>query len=67
MKVKCIGNVGESNLTIGKTYEVIHIFQDSGYMINDDKFEKNLFSKFMFKPLSEYRNDTINKLLEDES
>ena len=64
MKVKCIRNDGWSSLTINKTYEIIDedIYY---YLIIDDIATKHWFGKFMFKPLSEYRNDTINKLLEE--
>ena len=66
MKVKCIGNVGESNLTIGKTYEVTRKDENLYWIINDKGIE-DWYPKELFKTLAEMRNDKINKLLEDES
>ena len=65
MKVKCIDIGGWSrSLTLGKTYDVISegVFDD--YQIINDKGEEWHFFKKYFKPLSEIRNDKINKLLE---
>ena len=68
MKVKCIdNNCHEIELTIGKTYEVIRIYPDGDYTIIDDIGGENWYYKNYFIPLSEYRNDTINKLLTDEN
>lgn len=64
MKVKCINNNDWPNfLTKGKTYEVIRIrIDDEGdYVLIDDEC---WYLKYLFKPLSELRNETINKLLE---
>ena len=67
MKVKCIENDGWNNfLTIGKFYEVTEE-DDAGYIIIDDYGGECWFPKECFKTLSELRNETINKLLEDES
>ena len=67
MKVVCIDNIPWVNkLTIGKTYEVININEyDQYFMIDDDGYRT--WSSKRFKTLSEVRNDTINKLLEDEN
>ena len=65
MKVKCIKTRGlEYSLTVGKTYEVIYIFSDGDYKIINDKGREDWFPKEWFKPLSEIRNEIINKLLE---
>lgn len=68
MKVKCIDDDGwKDRLTIGKTYEVIEVQSDGDYVIIDDIGDENWFhDKRNFKTISEYRNETINKLLEDE-
>ena len=67
MKVKCIDNYDlEKSLTIGKIYDVILIGTWGDYRINDEGYEW-WYPKKYFKPLSEIRNETINKLLEDES
>jgi hypothetical protein len=69
MKVVCI--VNENNwfaLTIDKTYEVIKEvikFNNVWYLIINDKENKYCFPKEWFKPLSEYRIEKINKLLEE--
>ena len=71
MKVKCI-NIKydrynyKSYLTIGKTYNVIRE-DDYWYWTIDDDGDERGYPKEWFKPLSEIRNETINKLLEDES
>ena len=64
MKVKCIENNGRKYLTVDKTYEVIAIYNND-YRIIDDDGDKYLYSKELFKSVSEIRNDTINKLLEE--
>ena len=67
MKVKCIDKVdGWFNLTVGKIYEVIG-YGGYRYNIIDDIGDECWFPKECFKTLSELRNETINKLLEDES
>ena len=63
MKVKCIDKDGWKNLTIGKTYEVIREDEDCVCLIIDDRGYECWFFKTCFKPLSELRNETINKLL----
>ena len=68
MKVKCIENVGcVKLLTIGKTYDVILISKMGNYIIIDDSGISGYYHKEWFKIIVEYRNDKINKLLEDES
>ena len=66
MKVKCIENSVWENLTIGKTYVVIPEDEDWYWVIND-KGKEDLFPIEWFKTIAEYRNDKIDKLLEDES
>ena len=70
MKVKCI-NMGYQkdtyNLTIGKIYDVIYIYGDGDYIIVDDSGDDMWYPMEYFKSLSKIRNDTINKLLEDEN
>ena len=68
MKIKCINKDCYRNyITIGKTYEVVSIDVDGDYNIIDNTFYINWYEKEYFIPLSEIRNETINKLLEDES
>ena len=63
----------EKWLTIGKTYEVIVRDDEvtiniiTWYCIIDDIGEKNWYIIELFRPLSEIRNEKINKLLEDDS
>jgi hypothetical protein len=80
MKVVCINNTNYTNhLTIDKTYEVINIIDnnislyliinDTAYeylylIINDNGYEY-LYPEYLFKSLSEYRIEKINKLLEE--
>ena len=67
MKVKCIENDGWKDLlTIYKTYEVIDEDKYDYKIICDHDFDI-WYDKIYFKPLAEMRNETINKLLEDES
>jgi hypothetical protein len=68
MKVKCIDNKNLNGnivigITIGKIYDVIG--QDKyGYnIINDDNSKLWNYPEEYFRPLSEIRNDKINKLL----
>lgn len=63
MKIKCIDVSGYHHLTIGKTYDVTYIFSDGDYKIINDKGREDWYPKYYFKKLSEYRNETINKLL----
>jgi hypothetical protein len=65
MKVKCINKYRWLNLTIGKIYKVIEIDNDDGnYYIIDEYGPKGYYPKYWFKPLSEIRNERIDKLLE---
>jgi hypothetical protein len=72
MKIVCINNWYNNendicyNLTLCKTYKVINkdIYQ---YNIIDDFNNRCWYNKDRFKLLSEYRNDRIDKLLEDEN
>jgi hypothetical protein len=66
MKIKCVENSHCSGLTIGKIYEIYEIDNDNGYLIIDDTNYINYYWKDRFKPLSEVRNDIIDKLLSDE-
>jgi hypothetical protein len=61
MKVKCITNI--NTLTIGKIYDIINYNNDGDYIISNDNGYKFCYPKEWFKPLSEYRNETIDKLL----
>ena len=68
MKIKCIDNECYRNyLTIGKTYDVID--EDKyGYRIIDNYNNENWYLKSYFESaVAEIRNDTINKLLADDS
>ena len=65
MKIKCINNYGcEYFLTIGKTYDVIKETMMS-YVIIDDRNERWYYPMEYFKPLSEIRNDKIERLLDE--
>ena len=67
MRIVCIYNYEDYyNITIGKSYEVIE-YDMIEYRIIDDDGCLIWYPKKWFKPLSEYRNETINKLLEDEN
>ena len=61
--VKCIKNNDWSNLTIGKTYEVIHTLSNGDYRIMDNYGINYIYPKGLFKTLAEIRNDKIDKLL----
>ena len=65
MKVKCIDD-NNWYLTIGKIYETIGEYKYS-YQIRDDDGDICWPPKEYFRILSEIRNETINKLLENES
>jgi hypothetical protein len=65
MKIKCITNI--NTLTIGKIYDIINYNNDGGYIIINDNGYEFWYPKEWFKPLSEIRNEKIDKLLEDES
>jgi hypothetical protein len=69
-------NIGhEDRLTIGKTYEVLigdsnrkydsNFDYECRYLIIDDKKYDRYYHKYLFKPLSEYRIDKIDKLLDN--
>jgi hypothetical protein len=66
MKVVCINNNNgwEKWLTIGKTYDIITINEYGDYIIIDDNNHEDWYPNEWFKPLSEIRNEKINKLLE---
>lgn len=67
MKIKCVENI-DTYLSIGKTYDVIKDDKDGTYLIIDDRGDDDYwYYKSHFKPLSEIRNDKIDKLLDDES
>jgi hypothetical protein len=53
-------------LTINKLYDTINENTNEYYIIDDGPI-KWWYDKELFKPLSEIRNEKINKLLEDES
>ena len=63
MKVVCIRNKYlKKYLTISKIYNVIYEDGDV-YKIIDDNDKEEWVTKYYFKSISEYRNETINKLL----
>ena len=62
MKVECINKGDNIYLTIGKTYD-INNYNDKCYKIINDNNKDWYYSKEYFKPLSEIRNEKINKLL----
>ena len=63
MKIVCIKkNNYHFNITISKTYDVIEE-EDYGYIIINDRGIKDWFPKYIFKLLSEIRNEIIDKLL----
>jgi hypothetical protein len=66
MKVVYVKNDRYISLTINKTYEVI---EDGiyNYKIIFDNGNEWWFPKIYFKPLSEIRNEKIDKLLKNES
>ena len=67
MKVKCIENKSYENyLTIGKTYEVININDNSYRIIDDDEYDIGCYHKSYFIPLLEDQSSMYNPL-EDES
>jgi hypothetical protein len=63
MKIKCIDKSHCSWLTIGKIYNVIDE-NEYKYLIICDENEELWYRKIHFKPLSEIRNNKIDKLLE---
>ena len=71
MKVVCI-KYNLIYLTKGKTYNSsesiisysLYVYENA-YKIIDDINEEGIYPKKWFKPLSEIRNDKINKLLEE--
>ena len=63
MKVKCIDNRA-GFITIGKIYDVIDDDDECQYLIIDDNGDEDWwYSKKYFKPLSEIRNEKIERLL----
>ena len=66
MRIVCKNNGDDYwDITIGKTYDVIEEYKY--YKIINDSGKEEWFVKYWFKPLSEVRNEKIDKLLEDES
>jgi hypothetical protein len=68
MRVKCIYNISTtgfiiSNLTINKTYDIVNDYNSDFYIILNDVYKEWMYPKGLFKPLSEYRIEKINKLL----
>lgn len=68
MRVKYICDYNwEGNFTLGKIYDVID-YEDGTYTIIDDYGMKyNGYPDEWFKPLSEIRNEKINRLLNENS
>ena len=63
MKVVCIKNEYDKNvLTLNKKYKVIREYDEFYVIIADDNIKWPYYKNY-FKPLSEYRNEKINKLL----
>jgi hypothetical protein len=69
MKVVCVDNKGyEKCLTINKIYEANYIDKYETYVLTNDKDMKNSwYVSHRFITITEYRNDRIDKLLEDEN
>ena len=66
MKVKCINNIKiESLLTMGKTYDVIKEDEYKYLIIDDDGDSCYYYKEWFEHAISEMRNETINKLLEE--
>lgn len=64
MKVKCIDRGFWLLITIGKTYDAIKVtLTGNWYLIINDNGDEDWYSKSSFKPLSEIRNEKIDKLL----
>ena len=64
MKVVCVYNkYYEKHLTISKTYGVIRIGKLGNYIIIDEKGKEDWYPMEYFKPLSEIRNEKIERLL----
>ena len=64
MKVVCIVNKDyEKDLIIGKIYNVEFCGIPEHYIITDNVIWANVFDKKYFKPISEIRNETIDKIL----
>ena len=69
MKVKCIDNdeCYRNYLTNGKIYDIIDEDNNWYWIINDYGKENWYLKSYFESAVAEIRNDTINKLLEDES
>ena len=68
MKAICIGNEDEtgfnSYLKIGKIYE-IEMWRDTGRCsVTDDSGRMHYAPVYWFKPIDQYRQEQINKVLE---
>jgi hypothetical protein len=67
MKVICIKNCNDSgylfNLEIGKIYDVNDIINSDNYRVFRTRYK--YYPKYLFKTLSEIRNEKIDKLLEE--
>lgn len=72
MKVKCIkikkkikGKYYYADfITKGKIYDVISSYRDESYFIYNDENRLQIYPKYWFIDLIEYRNDKINKILD---
>jgi hypothetical protein len=65
-KIICIDNGGYRYLTIDKTYYTTEYKNDYYYIISDRDIKYDIdewYPEECFNPLSEYRNDKIDKLL----
>ena len=63
MKVVCRCNCNCNYITIGKTYDII--YEGDQYLIIDDNGIRGYYPKEYFKPLSEIRNEKIERLLDE--
>lgn len=60
MTVICIKEYRD--MTLHKTYEVVDQIQNA-YWVVDDNGHNTIINEFYLKPLDEYRNNIIDKIL----
>lgn len=66
MKVKCIRSDYKHYLIVNKIYDVVESFEHNNkkyYRIINNGIDWHSYSNKLVKPLSEIRNDKINRLL----
>lgn len=66
MKIICINEDNWRGLIIDKVYDAIG-YDDDWYVIIDANNIKCKYLKEWFKPLSEVRNEKINKIINNEN